>query len=418
MVVTRFCPTPSGYLHHGNLYMAILNQELARRHGGRFEVQIDDSFYPYPEKEIVESILEDLEWLGVCPRKEVLLHSRNEQAYWQMLDELAQRGVVKIRRTPKGCAVARVELREKSHPVKIAEIRASSCKAGLVSHVAFTSDARHALDKYWISVAPNAFGWRHNTFWCSDPAERELWLELDLPAGSQPDELLIECWLPKPREIEVLTKQEGVWFSAGKTLNPPQRIGDVRWWAEYLPSFDGLQSIPLNQVAPAVERLRICFRGLAETESYELTKPAGGSEAISYSDLCPGDFLARRTQAMELGIYQFSRAASDIILGTTHVIRGDELEKELNIYVQCMHALGHPMPVLCHVPHLADEQGEKLSKSAANAPRLAPQLHAAGLTPAQARQWIIDNAYRTVKHPSQWHSFAGQMELLSRTCQA
>src|SRR4030042_234741 len=79
--VTRFCPTPNGYLHHGNIYMAMLNQEFARRHGGRFEVQVDDLLAPGLDPDMLQSILDDLEWMGIRARDQVLLHSRNRAAY-------------------------------------------------------------------------------------------------------------------------------------------------------------------------------------------------------------------------------------------------------------------------------------------------------------------------------------------------
>jgi len=175
----------------------------------------------------------------------------------------------------------------------------------------------------------------------------------------------------------------------------------------------------LDPVATAggIDCLRLSFRGMQYTESYELCAPEG-CETISYRDLCLGERTFRRTQAREIGLYQFARSASDVILGTTHAIRGDELEDELDLYVQFLLLLHYPLPILCHVPHLVDEAGEKLSKSQDNAPRIVEKLREEGLCPAEARQWIMDNAYRSIKKPTPLHSFEGQLALLATTVRA
>ena len=398
--------------------MAIVNQEFARRHGGRFEVQIDDSFCPFPDKAVIESILEDLEWLGICPRKQVLMHRANHARYLQMLDELEELGRVKVRRHAAGCCVAKATLSGKHAPINITDVSASSCRPGVVGHTAFYSDARHIIDPHWIAVAPAAIGWRQDTFWCSDPAEVEPWVEFDLPKKSKPDTLQLTLWLPRPREVEVLALQEtGGWQRVGYATCCQERHGDTRWWAAFDPPPDDLpETIPLDLTAMTggVSRLRLCFRGLAQVESYELPAPAGG-ETIVYHDLCLGERIVKRTQPLDISLVQFARSASDVLLRTTHVIRGDELEGELNSYVQCMQAIGQPLPTLCHLPHLVDEAGDKLSKSFNNAPRLAEIFRGQGVTPTQARAWIIANAYKPTNANSNGHlhSFADQMKLLA-----
>ena len=88
----------------------------------------------------------------------------------------------------------------------------------------------------------------------------------------------------------------------------------------------------------------------------------------------------------ELEFRYFAWPASDMLLGTTHVIRGAELVHTLPQYVRLMRLLGHSPPVFCHVPPLADETGEKLAKSLHNAPRIVEQLRSEGMTQAEARR--------------------------------
>jgi len=64
-VVTRFAPSPTGRLHVGNIRTALHNWLLARRHGGRFLLRIDDTDAARSEERFVEAIREDLAWLGL-----------------------------------------------------------------------------------------------------------------------------------------------------------------------------------------------------------------------------------------------------------------------------------------------------------------------------------------------------------------
>ena len=66
-VVTRFAPSPTGLLHVGNVRAALHNWLLARRHGGRFLLRIDDTDAERSREEYVDAIRADLAWLGIVP---------------------------------------------------------------------------------------------------------------------------------------------------------------------------------------------------------------------------------------------------------------------------------------------------------------------------------------------------------------
>ncbi|MDE0590492.1 glutamate--tRNA ligase [Halocynthiibacter sp. C4] len=65
MTTTRFAPSPTGYIHIGNLRTALFNYLIARAQGGEFILRIDDTDPERSKEEYVEAIKEDLTWLGL-----------------------------------------------------------------------------------------------------------------------------------------------------------------------------------------------------------------------------------------------------------------------------------------------------------------------------------------------------------------
>ena len=63
-VVTRFPPEPNGYLHIGHAKSICLNYSTAQKFGGKFNLRMDDTNPVKEDTEYVESILEDVKWLG------------------------------------------------------------------------------------------------------------------------------------------------------------------------------------------------------------------------------------------------------------------------------------------------------------------------------------------------------------------
>ena len=65
MTTTRFAPSPTGYIHVGNLRTALMNYLIARKAGGSFILRIDDTDPERSKEEYVDAIKQDLEWLGL-----------------------------------------------------------------------------------------------------------------------------------------------------------------------------------------------------------------------------------------------------------------------------------------------------------------------------------------------------------------
>ncbi|HOK96075.1 MAG TPA: glutamate--tRNA ligase family protein, partial [Anaerohalosphaeraceae bacterium] len=65
MIVTRFAPSPTGYLHVGGARTALFNWLLARRLGGKFLLRIEDTDLKRNTPTATAQVLKDLHWLGL-----------------------------------------------------------------------------------------------------------------------------------------------------------------------------------------------------------------------------------------------------------------------------------------------------------------------------------------------------------------
>eukprot|EP00903_Cladosiphon_okamuranus_P022334 g20539.t1 len=89
MTTTRFAPSPTGYIHVGNLRTALMNYLIARKAGGTFILRIDDTD-PERSKEVyVDAIKQDLEWLGLTWDK-VERQSERLDRYAEAADKLRE----------------------------------------------------------------------------------------------------------------------------------------------------------------------------------------------------------------------------------------------------------------------------------------------------------------------------------------
>ncbi len=63
--ITRFAPSPTGFIHVGNLRTAMMNYLIARKSGGEFILRLDDTDQERSKQEYADGIMEDLDWLGL-----------------------------------------------------------------------------------------------------------------------------------------------------------------------------------------------------------------------------------------------------------------------------------------------------------------------------------------------------------------
>ncbi len=92
--ISRFAPSPTGRLHLGHAYSAVVAYRLTRDRGGRFLLRIEDIDSTRCRPEFVDGILEDLAWLGLSWEEEVRLQSRHLETYRQALEKLGEQGLL------------------------------------------------------------------------------------------------------------------------------------------------------------------------------------------------------------------------------------------------------------------------------------------------------------------------------------
>lgn len=93
-VVTRFAPSPTGYLHLGHAFSALTAWRRAREAEGKFLLRLEDIDTARCRPEFAAAILEDLAWLGIDWDGEVRVQSQHLAEYRAALDALAARGLL------------------------------------------------------------------------------------------------------------------------------------------------------------------------------------------------------------------------------------------------------------------------------------------------------------------------------------
>lgn len=88
MTIERFAPSPTGFLHLGHAYSALLAYNSALESGGKFLIRIEDIDRDRCKKKYVSQILDDLNWLGIKYEKPILSQSTRFFEYKNVLEKL------------------------------------------------------------------------------------------------------------------------------------------------------------------------------------------------------------------------------------------------------------------------------------------------------------------------------------------
>ena len=90
-VVTRFAPSPTGYLHIGGARTALFSYLYAKRHQGKYLLRIEDTDRERSTDEAVKAIFEGLEWLGLPSDVEPVFQTQRFDRYREVIGKLGIR---------------------------------------------------------------------------------------------------------------------------------------------------------------------------------------------------------------------------------------------------------------------------------------------------------------------------------------
>jgi len=116
MTVCRFAPSPTGYIHVGNLRTALMNYLIARKTGGTFILRLDDTDQERSKQEYADGIMQDLEWLGLTWDR-IEKQSLRMDRYRAAADDLRARGsLYEVFETPTELDLKRKKLLNMGRP--------------------------------------------------------------------------------------------------------------------------------------------------------------------------------------------------------------------------------------------------------------------------------------------------------------
>ncbi|WP_168455543.1 glutamate--tRNA ligase [Wolbachia endosymbiont of Ctenocephalides felis wCfeJ] len=91
-VVTRFAPSPTGFLHIGGARTALFNWLYAKHHDGRFLLRIEDTDRKRSTQEAIDAIMDGLKWLGVSYDGEIIYQSKRIERHIKVANLLVKQG--------------------------------------------------------------------------------------------------------------------------------------------------------------------------------------------------------------------------------------------------------------------------------------------------------------------------------------
>ncbi|MBY0541134.1 MAG: glutamate--tRNA ligase, partial [Campylobacterales bacterium] len=92
MAITRFAPSPTGYLHIGGLRTSLYNYLWARKTNGEFRLRIEDTDTARNNEEAMKAIISAFDWVGLNYDGEVFYQSKRTDIYKVYIDKLLENG--------------------------------------------------------------------------------------------------------------------------------------------------------------------------------------------------------------------------------------------------------------------------------------------------------------------------------------
>jgi len=118
-VITRFAPSPTGFLHIGGARTAMFNWLFARHHGGKALLRIEDTDKKRSTQEAIDAIGEGLDWLGLDWDEDPIFQSQRAQRHREVAQQLLDAGkAYKCFATPEELTAMREEQKAQKKPLR------------------------------------------------------------------------------------------------------------------------------------------------------------------------------------------------------------------------------------------------------------------------------------------------------------
>ncbi len=291
-IVTRFAPSPTGFVHIGGLYQALIARKVTAQTNGVFFLRIEDTDQKREVENGVTGIIDSLKKFDIVPDEGM----KNEE------ESFGDYG-----------------------PYKQSQRK----------------DIYQAYAKYLIE--------NRLAYPCFCTAE-----ELDEMRKKQ-------------EEAKVIPGYYGV-------------------WAKY-------RNLPITEAAEKIKN--------GENYIIRLKSPGDSEKKVKFKDVIKGNVTFPENnqdiviiKSDGLPTYHFAHAVDDHLMGTTHVIRGDEWLSSLPVHVQLFQVLGFKPPKYCHIaPILKEENGAKRKLSKRKDPEAAVEYYAkVGIPPEAVKEYLLNIA--------------------------
>lgn len=92
-IVTRFAPSPTGFLHIGGIRTALYNFLFAKKNHGKYLLRIEDTDRKRSTDDAVKAIVDGLKWVGLCPDEEPIFQHKNQKRHIEIANKLVKNGL-------------------------------------------------------------------------------------------------------------------------------------------------------------------------------------------------------------------------------------------------------------------------------------------------------------------------------------
>ena len=94
-IITRFAPSPTGYLHIGGARTALFSWAFARKHQGKFLLRIEDTDRERSTEDAIQAILSGLDWLHLTPDAPPVYQHQNIERHRELIEQMLSSDLAK-----------------------------------------------------------------------------------------------------------------------------------------------------------------------------------------------------------------------------------------------------------------------------------------------------------------------------------